>query len=823
MRARHPAGCHCCEAATDPTPEVIDNRSGLPAIRYRVGTYASFRQAMVESMARRPELAGLATRGDDDFGIALLDLWAYVGDVLTFYQERIANEAFLGTATLRDSTLHLVAALGYRPRPGFAASVELAFALEPGKRLSIPASLRVQSVPAPGEQAQKFETRAAIEGDAALNRLTILPAPTAAGVLAAGSTEAFLRPGWDPRRCPLAANDALVFFGGGISSTALEEKTVVAIERDSRGDRLIWSPPLVANAGTSASCWRVRRKLKIFGHDAPAQYTKTTADPALNARFAVATRTSWSVAGGPTLDLDARYDDLKIGTTLLAVTPTFRQAVTVTGTAVVAAAFEPFAASVTSITVQPGLGSFDRRELELYELFDPEVPLWDCDYPGATISGASFVVRSSSPVPAALAPKRTVLLVDGTGKSELTTVQAVSAVSYDQSDHWLITVSPAVPALDARTAELLGNVVTAVHGETVRNEVAGDGDASRPFQRFKLKRSPVAFDADPAAPRGAASSIELRVGGVAWREVGDLYGWAPDDPVFVPILADDDSVTLQLGDGRTGARAASGRANVSARYRQGGGRQGNVKSRAITALLDRPSGLKGVLNPDEAKGGTDPESLAEARRSAPATVRTFDRVVSLSDFADAARLFPGIAKARASLDWVDGERAVHLVAAGVDGAAVTGLLAQKLRRYLDVRRDRHRVLRVTSYVAIDLDLEAVLHVDPRFVPEAVRSAAEETLRAALSFDALELGEKVNLSDLYAVLQKVEGVAYVDINRLTFHGIAGMSAEERRRRAIALRPNGGLPDPVQPRLLLKPEELARLHDLTLVASHEGPPA
>ena len=45
--------------------------------------------------------ARLRTRDDDDFTIALLDAWATVADVLTFYQERIANESYLRTATER--------------------------------------------------------------------------------------------------------------------------------------------------------------------------------------------------------------------------------------------------------------------------------------------------------------------------------------------------------------------------------------------------------------------------------------------------------------------------------------------------------------------------------------------------------------------------------------------------------------------------------------------------------------------------------------------------------------------------------------------------
>ena len=48
------------------TPVAIDNRPGLSAIAYRVGTYGSFRETMLDAIAGTPELAGLTTRQDDD-------------------------------------------------------------------------------------------------------------------------------------------------------------------------------------------------------------------------------------------------------------------------------------------------------------------------------------------------------------------------------------------------------------------------------------------------------------------------------------------------------------------------------------------------------------------------------------------------------------------------------------------------------------------------------------------------------------------------------------------------------------------------------------
>ena len=105
--------CGCCELPAS-TPLLALNRPGLSAIAFRVGTYASFRQSMLQRIARMQALSALQTRSDDDYAITLLDMWATVADVLTFYQERIANEGYLRTARLRDSVLRMARLLDYQ-------------------------------------------------------------------------------------------------------------------------------------------------------------------------------------------------------------------------------------------------------------------------------------------------------------------------------------------------------------------------------------------------------------------------------------------------------------------------------------------------------------------------------------------------------------------------------------------------------------------------------------------------------------------------------------------------------------------------------------
>lgn len=171
------SACGCCAGLTQATPIEVTNRPGLSAVGYRVGTHGSFKASMLArlSASNSSVLHSLRTRRDEDFSIGLIDAWATVLDILTFYQERLANESYLLTATERRSLIEQARLIGYEPRPGVAASTFLAFTVEdtgmaalPGapppptpsgpREVLVPKGTKVQSVPGPGETAQMYET-----------------------------------------------------------------------------------------------------------------------------------------------------------------------------------------------------------------------------------------------------------------------------------------------------------------------------------------------------------------------------------------------------------------------------------------------------------------------------------------------------------------------------------------------------------------------------------------------------------------------------------------------------------------------------------------
>lgn len=279
--------CDCCTGRTTETPESIDNRPTLSSIGYRAGRYATFNASMLTALSdpALPALAALRTRDATDFSIALLDAWAVTLDVLTFYQERFANEAFLRTAVDQRSVIELAALVGYQPSPGVAASTVLAFTLSsaPGspEHVLIPAGTRVQSVPGPGQTAQVFETSADLAAVAGWNAL---PAQTTiAWRLADTDTSTWIT----GTANNISPGDALLFVSavnGQPSTTGPSDfHYVTAVDVDtvagsptSGCTRLHWagglSPGLFPTGSTASSdiCLYVfRKKAALYGVQAP--------------------------------------------------------------------------------------------------------------------------------------------------------------------------------------------------------------------------------------------------------------------------------------------------------------------------------------------------------------------------------------------------------------------------------------------------------------------------------------------------------------------------------------------------------------------------
>ncbi len=184
----HGENCSCCETRVRVS---ADNRPALPHFNYRIGTYATIREWLLHQVNQTPELEHWTHRSPEDPAIALLEGASILGDILTFYQETYANEAFLRTAQWRESVSDLVRLLGYRLSPAVGGNAIFAFEIKKDEPVVIPAGFPLKATLAEIAAPAIFETRDEITAYPWLSRFNLFR-PLVDGDIEATTTEFYI-------------------------------------------------------------------------------------------------------------------------------------------------------------------------------------------------------------------------------------------------------------------------------------------------------------------------------------------------------------------------------------------------------------------------------------------------------------------------------------------------------------------------------------------------------------------------------------------------------------------------------------------------------
>lgn len=794
----------CCT----PPPPSRENPPGQPAIRYRTGDWASFRAAMIAALPRqevpggaRP-LAALTARDETDPTIALIDAAACVLDVLTFYQERHLNEGYLGTARERLSLVMMARQLGYEPVPGVAASGYLAFTtsvLTTGP-VTVPAGTPVMALPEGSSPPAVFETTEDVEARPEWNRIPVVRRTPLADL--SRSDNALWVDGVETRA---RAGDGVLLYGSDRLATPGSERwefrRVAAIEIDSAHNQTQltferpFGDPRTPPPERVNEVLIFRTRASLFGHNAPEWATQSNqtqitawwksggsvsglpADSSTDDRTRLLRKTppvtEWprfSLADDPAtatnhVDLDREYPGILPGSWVVLADAYHVEAYQVVRTSQRSRVDFGLTAKVTRLSlVGEHLDRFDRRSTVVW--CEPESFTHVGEPDRAPVTGSSVRVQGDF-----TGLLQRMLGIHGPGPDDAASrgevVRVTSAIPGSDGTTTLV-LDPALAQEYVREHVVVNaNIARATHGQTAPDEVLGSGNAAQPFQRFVLKGRPLTHVLSPADPRGVAAALSIRVNGVEWRQVPSLFGQPPDARVYALRHASDGSTVVEFGDGITGARLPTGTENVIASYRTGLGPSGEIPSGRAALLTRRPAGIDTVTNPARFTGGADAESPDSIRQSAPRTVLTLDRLVSLQDYEDFARVFAGVGKVLAAGIWVGQRRLVHLTIASASGqpVAATDPLRQDLLLALRRFQDPVHHVTVDTFEARAFGVRAKLLVDPAYVWEDVDRAARAALAGAFSFATRQFGQGVTPADVVAVLQAIPGVHAVDLDRI----------------------------------------------------------
>jgi hypothetical protein len=284
----------------------------------------------------------------------------------------------------------------------------------------------------------------------------------------------------------------------------------------------------------------------------------------------------------------------------------------------------------------------------------------------------------------------------------------------------------------------------------------------------------------------------------SWEPRRDLLASGPRDQHFVVEVDEEGRGQLRFGDGELGWRPPPG-TSFKARYRVGNGTPGNVGAGVLTTIVDRAGALAGLrlvpTNPLPAQGGTDPEPAAQVKQLAPYAFRAQRvRAVVPDDYAELAQRTRGVQRAAAELRWTGSWYRMNVGIDPVGAVDAPEELLEAVRRDLYPCRRIGHDLEVVRAGVVALDLELEVCVEPEHVRGDVEADVLEVLgtrrlpdgRLGLFHpDNLTFGQGVYVSTIVAAVQAVPGVRSVDVTKLErlFEGPRG----EVEAGVLPLRP------------------------------------
>jgi len=786
-----------CEGAQD--PQVVTNPPGLSTIAYRVDDFTGFRRALLQTQLGENALAGWHP-APGDLGLQALEWWAYLADILTFYNERIANEDYLRTAQLPASVSGLVALLGYQPRPGIAATGRLAALRSPKnpqEPLVIAEGTQFANVATPGVPVQTYEALSGQTFTSAVSSTVVIPAPDdavphvdpdtgAESVLLAGSVRGIaqgdvlllLHREWAgadenwaqvtvasaaPEVDPYGTTNTRVTFSAiawGLQTPPPEPTRIFEIEQfmdftdffdgyDPHETIIVVDPlradppPAPPEPSPQVANYRLLKPLQAAALWSAGDPTTTGSyGEDLGVRLSAVVRAF--TPGDPVLFSDASTGGVVLGL----VSGTSEELLTVAypGAPPPTPPTIPVAHTVLTLTL-PSITDAD-----------------SLDDLSATSTAVRYAFRdvgtiipspatALGPLPASVTAAVSLPLLDASLAFLTDATGAGFPVSASTDDGTSVTLqattgTPSSPSPEL-PLQLLIDLVPISQGATVASETLGTGNGALANQTFSLSKSPLTYLAQAA---GYVSTLQVSVAGVYWTEVESVYGQAADAQIFTVTQQSDRTSVVRFGDGVQGARLPTG-SPVLATYRYGSGAATPPPGR-LTTILRPQTNLASVANPVAVAGGADPQDASSIRSAAPASVLAFGRAISAEDYETIAGQTPGVNRARAYWTWdADSQRAMIKVYVGDDAAAV-GLATSALAG----SDDPNRPVSVVGATAIELALSCGLVIAADAVADDVIAVAQASVTSLFSAANMGIGQTLYSSQIEAALMVPGAVA-----------------------------------------------------------------
>lgn len=329
------------------------------------------------------------------------------------------------------------------------------------------------------------------------------------------------------------------------------------------------------------------------------------------------------------------------------------------------------------------------------------------------------------------------------------------------------------------------NTVWAEQVETIKDEILGSGDGKKD-RSYQFTKSPIISpevwvmegkiipeDEKKNLSQDRIREIRDNTGKVKetwikWKAVEDFTGSGPRSRDY---MMDCSMGMMTFGDGEKGMIPPIGKDNIRADYKSGGGVEGNLPVNEITVLKSPAGGIDHIINHEPSEGGSDTELLEEVFERGPHLIKHRDRAVTREDFERLAREASNyIARTKCVPEGntlyiiiiPKGEEDKPLPSRGLKEIVKNHLLSRRLNL---ISAERIQI-EAPSYVEVQVKADII----PESIEDAVPLEKEILKRLRAYFHPLtggnerrgwEFGRDVHISDVYAMLEGIDGVDHVE--------------------------------------------------------------
>jgi predicted phage baseplate assembly protein len=287
----------------------------------------------------------------------------------------------------------------------------------------------------------------------------------------------------------------------------------------------------------------------------------------------------------------------------------------------------------------------------------------------------------------------------------------------------------------------------------------------------------------PAVPI-LGETLQVVVNGEDWNKDGNarVVDFDASKPGDKHLTADLTTGRITFGNGMQGKIPQPGKDNIKVICKSGGGTRGNVQPHTVARVIGSLSGRVGVDNEKAAAGGAEAETQEEAISRGRNDLKRVARAVTTQDFEYHALNTPGIKVARAKA--VSGyhpsqDRSTPGIVTVIvvpdsprpEPVPSTGFI-KTVWRYLDAKRLLATELFVIAPQYVKVSVSAAVVIRPQYKTTTVAEKVGKALDAFLApvrggedGAGWPFGRAVYLSEIYEVIDGVEGVNYVKAGTL----------------------------------------------------------